>query len=355
MATVSTSEPSRVLVVNGDELVCTALSQSLTRAGYAVTAAANAHEALSALRERNGFRVMIQEARLPDSEGVDLVSQALVLNKQLAIVVLSSLDDTPQAALCMQLGALDCLVKPVQRHALNQAVQRALRRHELGATDDAAHRAWMQQVLAGVARAVEVEHERLEEISTAALQALVNALEAKNPYLGGHSLRVEALSVTIAAELQLTEDEVEAVRTAGRLHDIGMIGIRESLLYSDDPLTDAEREHVEQHVVIGPLILAPLEHLGSVIDYVRGHHEHWDGTGYADGLKGEAIPLGARIIGAAEIYDALTSPRSYHPAMPADHAVEQMRSLAGSILDPRVTVALEQAVTKRKVLVFLDE
>ena len=324
----------------GNELVCKAVSQSLTRAGYAVSAATNAHEALSTLREPNGFHVMLQEATLPDSEGVDLVSQALALNDELTIVVLSSVDDTPQAALCLQQGAIDCLVKPLQRHELNQAVQRALRRRELATTaPPAEHRAGMQQ----------------EEISTAALQALVNTLEAKNPYFGGHSLRVEALSATIAAELQLTEDEVEAVRTAGRLHDIGMIGIRESLLYHEGPLTKAEREHMEQHVVIGPRILAPLRHLGPVIDYVRSHHEHWNGRGYADGLKGEAIPLGARIIGAAEVYDALTTPRSYHPALPADRAVEQMRSLAGSKLDPRVVVALEQAVTKRQVLVFLDE
>ena len=138
----------------------------------------------------------------------------------------------------------------------------------------------------------------------------------------------------IAAELGLDDEQVEQVRMAGRLHDIGKIGIREEILNKQGPLTADEYEHVKQHVVIGSQILAPLAHLGDIIAFVRSHHERWDGQGYPDGLQGEEIPLGARILAAAEIYDALTTSRPYQEKMPPEVAVERMRDLAGTVLDP---------------------
>ena len=120
-------------------------------------------------------------------------------------------------------------------------------------------------------------------------------------------------------------------------------------------LTTEEHEQVKQHVVVGSQILAPLAHLGEIITYVRSHHERWDGQGYPDRLQGEQIPLGARILGAAEIFDALTTSRPYQEKMPADVAVERMRDLAGNVLDEQVYKALEMAVRKRQTLTFLDD
>ena len=120
----------------------------------------------------------------------------------------------------------------------------------------------------------------------------------------------------------------------GRLHDIGKIGIREEILNKQGPLTDDEYEHVKRHVVVGSQILAPLVHLGDIIEYVRGHHERWDGFGYPDRLAGAAIPLGARIIGAVEIYDALTTSRPYQEKMEPHFAVERLRDLVGTVHRP---------------------
>jgi putative two-component system response regulator len=145
------------------------------------------------------------------------------------------------------------------------------------------------------------------------------------------------------------------VRTSGRLHDIGKIGIREEVLNKQGPLTDEEYEHVKQHVLVGSQILAPLVHLREVITYVRSHHERWDGFGYPDRLVGERIPLGGRIIGSVEIYDALTTSRPYQEKMPPEIAVERMRDLVGTVLDPAVHRALEAVVTRRLALVFLDD
>jgi HD-GYP domain-containing protein (c-di-GMP phosphodiesterase class II) len=153
----------------------------------------------------------------------------------------------------------------------------------------------------------------------------------------------------------LSEEEVEHVRVAGRLHDIGKIGTREAVLNKQGALTPEEFEHVKQHVVIGSQILAPLSHLGDIMPAVRYHHERWDGTGYPDGLRGEEIPLAARIIGAAEVFDALSTSRAYQEKMTPEKAVERIADLAGTVLDPRVYEALTTVVARRKTLVFLDE
>jgi putative two-component system response regulator len=183
----------------------------------------------------------------------------------------------------------------------------------------------------------------------------VNALEAKDPYLRGHSARVADFSAMVAGELGLPDEQVESIRTGGRLHDIGKIGIREEILNKQGPLTDEEFEHVKLHPVTGSDILAPLTHLGHVIEYVRSHHERWDGRGYPDGLATDQIPLGARIIGAVEIYDALTTSRPYQEKMTPELAVERLRDLIGTVVDPEVHRALQAVVARREALVFLDD
>jgi putative two-component system response regulator len=184
---------------------------------------------------------------------------------------------------------------------------------------------------------------------------LVNALEAKDPYLRGHSARVADLSANVATELGLTEEDVDRIRVAGRLHDLGKIGTRDAVVNKEGPLTADEFEHIKQHVIIGAQILAPLVHLGDIVAMVKSHHERVDGSGYPDGLRGEEIPLGARVIAAAEVYDALTTARPYQEKMTPEQAVERMADLSGTVLDTRVYDALVRLVGRRQTLVFLDE
>jgi HD-GYP domain-containing protein (c-di-GMP phosphodiesterase class II) len=127
------------------------------------------------------------------------------------------------------------------------------------------------------------------------------------------------------------------------------------VLNKQGPLTDDEYAHVKQHVLVGSQILAPLVHLRDIISFVRNHHERWDGFGYPDKLKGTAIPLGARVVGAVEIFDALTTARPYQEKMPADTAVERMRDLIGTVMDDRVHGALEAVVKRRQALTFIDD
>ena len=345
--------PVAVLVVDDEDPIRNALKKFLTQQQFEVYTAASGDEALAQLK-RHRIALMLCDIRMPGTSGVDLVPHALETEPDLAILMLSAVNDATSAALCMQRGAMDYLTKPVELADLGRAVQRALRRREMQ-LENRQLSSWLKEEVTTRTAELHRERMRLERISTATLEALVNALEAKDPYLRGHSARVADLSATIASQMELSDEEVEQVRVAGRLHDIGKIGTRESVMEKQGPLTPEEYDHVKQHVIIGSQILAPLHHLGSVINHVRSHHERWNGSGYPDGLKGEDIPLGARVIGAAEVFDALTTSRPYQDKLTPEQAVEHMAQLSGTVLDPKVYEALATVVLRRGTLVFLDD
>ena len=345
--------PVAVLVVDDEDPIRNALKKFLTQQQFEVYTAASGDEALAQLK-RHRIALMLCDIRMPGTSGVDLVPHALEAEPDLAILMLSAVNDATSAALCMQRGAMDYLTKPVELADLGRAVQRALKRRDMQ-LENRQLSSWLKEEVTTRTAELHRERMRLERISTATLEALVNALEAKDPYLRGHSARVADLAATIASQMELGDEEVEQVRVAGRLHDIGKIGTRESVMEKQGPLSPEEYDHVKQHVIIGSQILAPLHHLGPVISFVRSHHERWDGSGYPDGLKGEDIPVGARVIGAAEVYDALTTSRPYQDKLTAEQAVEHMADLAGTVLDPKVFEALASVVSRRGTLVFLDD
>jgi putative two-component system response regulator len=339
-----------LLVVDDEEAIRRSMRKYLTLKGYEVATAASGEEALGVLG-RQQIAAMLLDVNLPGINGVDLVPRVLELEPDVAILMLTAVNDATSAALCMQRGALDYLLKPVDLAHLGRAIDNALRQRQARLDSRQAGRSL------GDGSATERRHEQAhqERVSVATLDALVNALEAKDPYLRGHSARVADLSASVAAQMGCDDALIEAIRTAGRLHDIGKIGIREEVLNKQGPLTDEEYEHVKQHVLVGSQILAPLVHLQEVITYVRSHHERWDGFGYPDRLRGESIPLGGRIIAAVEIYDALTTSRPYQEKMPPEIAVERMRDLVGTVLDRAVHRSLETVVSQRQALVFLDD
>jgi len=345
--------PVSVLVVDDEEPIRNALKRFLSQQQYEVTTAANGAEALEAL-QRQKVACVLLDVRMPDASGVDLVPKVLELEPNAAVLMLTAVNDAASAALCMQRGAMDYLTKPVDLTDLLRAIQRALRRRDTMIESQQINH-WLKEEVAIRTAELRMERANLERISVATLEALVNALEAKDPYLRGHSARVADLAATVAAELALDEEDVELVRTAGRLHDIGKIGIREEILNKQGPLTDEEFEHVKNHTVTGSQILAPLAHLKHIIDIVRSHHERWDGKGYPDGTKGEEIPIGARIIGAVEIYDALTTSRPYQEKMVPELAIERLRDLVDTVIDPKVHRALQSVVARREALIFLDD
>jgi diguanylate cyclase (GGDEF)-like protein len=187
-------------------------------------------------------------------------------------------------------------------------------------------------------------YERLERAYLGTAKALSAALEAKDSYTAEHSHAIVRNAEQVGRQLGLAEPELRALRYAAALHDIGKLSVPEVVLGKPGPLTVEERALVERHTMVGEQILAPVEFLADVLPLVRGAHERWDGGGYPDGLMGEWIPLGARIILACDAYDAMTSARPYRPAMSAAAAQEELRRVAGTQLDPGVVEALLDVV-----------
>jgi response regulator RpfG family c-di-GMP phosphodiesterase len=348
------AQPDRVLLVDDEAAIRLALSRFLRARGYAVETVDSGAAALAALR-RDKFQLMLCDVRMPGITGLELVPPALAIDPDLAVVMLSAVNDAPTATRALLSGAYDYLNKPVELPHLRDAVTRALERRARSLAQRRAEQLIREEV---AARTSELEQERraLGSLTVNTAEALVNAMEAKDVHLRGHSQRVAELAASIGEELGLDEDTVEAVRLAGRLMDVGKIGTRESVLNKAGALTPEEFEHVKEHVRIGMEILGPLRYLGAVLAYVHDHHERMDGTGYPRGLKGEEITIGGRILAAADAFDALTSTRAYRGALTATETLAYLQDgHVGTMLDPRVFDALCAVVRRRKLLVFIDE
>lgn len=180
-------------------------------------------------------------------------------------------------------------------------------------------------------------HRRLQRSILQSLLGLANALEAKDEYTRGHSDRVAALARRLALEAGLTVRQADVIAQAGLLHDLGKIGVPEHILRKSGPLTQEEWAVMRRHPVTGSQIVAPLESFAEGAHIVRHHHEREDGSGYPDGLSGETIPLGARVVAVADVYDALTSERPYRRALTHAEALERLAAEAGRTLDARLT------------------
>lgn len=331
-----------IVAVDDDTSVLALLDKVLGAEGYPVEGFAAGHEALARISE-GGVALMITDIVVPDMDGIELVRLAVGEDPDLAVLVLTGAADTESAVESLRLGVEDYLQKPVSVDQLLETVGRALRRrsqslyrHQI----EARLRAEVDKRTEQVRR----QAEELQEVSLAALTALIRAMEAKDPYLKGHSERVAELGVKMAMQLERDPREVENVRVAALLHDIGMIAIRESVLHKQGKLSDEEYRHVCGHVETGADILQPLANLGDAIEYVRCHHERLDGTGYPRGLAGDEIPFGAQIVGLAEIFVSMTEDRAHRAAHPAADALDTLKASEGVWYDARIVAALAAVV-----------
>jgi putative two-component system response regulator len=354
MAVRAAAEPTtrRLLVVDDEEVIRTALARFLRARGFEVATAESGLAALQALQV-DKFVAMLADIRMPEMTGLQLVPAALALDHDLAIIMLTAVNDAPTATEALGLGAMDYLMKPVELGDLATSVERALHKRSLAIEHRKVERLIREEVAAQTEE-LRAEREMLHSMVVDTVQALTRAQEAKDPFLRGHSDRVSDLAASIASGLGLSDDEVDNIRLAGRVMDVGKIGIREEVLNKPGALTAEEFEHVKSHVNISIEILSAIKPLARVLPAVRHHHEHFDGSGYPYALAGDAISLGGRILSACDAYDALTSRRAWRdPMSPAD-AVAFLEARTGTMLDPEVFAALRAVVTRRKTLQFLD-
>jgi HD-GYP domain-containing protein (c-di-GMP phosphodiesterase class II) len=186
----------------------------------------------------------------------------------------------------------------------------------------------------------------MEKAFMETVEVMANALEAKDSYTHGHARQVAQMAMTLGAEMGLDDDEQRMLELAGVFHDIGKIGVSESIINKPGALDDAEWAEIRKHPDIGAQIMAPVEFLQPIRPLIRASHERWDGDGYPDGLHGEEIPLGARIVAVCDAWHAMTSDRAYRMALPTEEALRRLREASGSQFDPGVVDAFLVAQAK---------
>lgn len=337
----------RILVVDDESTIRLALSRFLRTRGFEVEVADSGVAALELLGT-NRFSLMLCDLRMPGITGLEVVPRALAIDQDLGIIMLTAINDAASATEALSGGAFDYLTKPVELTDLQAAVERAMMRRVRNVERRAVDRLIREEV---AIRTVQLEQEKgaLRAMTVSVAETLINAMEAKDLYLRGHSLRVADIAAAIAGHLALGDAFVETIHTAGRLHDVGKIGIREVVLNKPGPLTHEEFAHVKDHVRIGLDILSPLQHLGDALLYIRDHHEHWNGGGYPHGRAGEDITIGGRILTASDAFDALTSQRAYREPMSARSTLDYLHTQVGRLLEPRVFEALTVVVESGQV------
>jgi putative two-component system response regulator len=330
--TVST-EPLYCIVVDDEPSLRQVLVRLMSSDGFICFEAGSGLEALELL-EKVDPHLLLTDLRMPGMDGIELLQRAREKYPDLAVILITAVADVDVALDCLANGAMDYLTKPFHLEEVRARVSQALEKRRLIVEN----RAYQRDLEARVA----AQAKRLEELFLGGVQALVQALEVKDQYTRGHSIRVSHYSCLLARELGLPEEAIRQIELGGHVHDIGKIGVREAVLNKDGPLTDEEYQHIMTHPMVGWHILSPL--LGDTpmaLNIVRSHHERYDGRGVPDMLVGTAIPIEARIAGVADAFDAMVSGRAYRRGrfMTPDDAIAEIRRHSGTQFDPEVAEA----------------
>jgi putative nucleotidyltransferase with HDIG domain len=194
----------------------------------------------------------------------------------------------------------------------------------------------------------------IKELFFNTVKSLSSTIDAKDPYTYGHSERVSKIALAVAEELNLSFKEKEIIYLAGLLHDVGKIGIPEKILHKPESLNEKEYAEVKKHPTVSAQIIGTIKQMEEVIPSILHHHERFEGGGYPDGLKGEKIPIGGRILAIADAFDAMTSDRPYRKKFSVKHAIEQIKKYSNIQFDPQVVEAFMNAFEKGKILKIID-
>ncbi len=330
-----TNHKETLLVVDDEQIVRRLLHQKLANEGYECLEAGSADEALSVLSNNGEVALIISDMKMPGRSGMELLTEVKNRYPDTAMIMATAVTETATAIECMKQGAYDYLTKPFKLDEVLFSIWRALEKRRL----QLENREYRQNL------EIEVEQQadKIRASFFNAITSLAYALDAKDGYTAGHSQRVSEMAVGIGIELGLPQGEMEQVRLAGLVHDIGKIGIDGSILNKPGLLEPEERAEMERHPAIGERILAPVIEDIAILAMVRSHHERWDGQGYPDCLAGEGVPMGARILALADTFDAMTSERPYRSARTVAFATDEIQRCAGSQFDPAVVEAFHQA------------
>ena len=324
------------LIVDDEPSVRRSLVRMLQAQGFTCFEAGSGREALGVLERIGEAPLVISDMRMPELDGIGLLEALRQNYPDTSVIMLTGMTETTTAVDCLHMGAADFLLKPISLGELQARVTRALEKRAL-----VLQNRFYQQHLE---RQVQEQAQRIQELFLQGVQMLARALEAKDAYTRGHSIRVSRYSVATAARMGFAGVGLDGIRLGGELHDIGKIGTREAVLHKPGSLTAEEFRQITEHPALGEKMLSPLAHESpDVLRIVRSHHERLDGGGFPDGLRGENIPIEARIVAVADAFDAMTTRRPYRDSRPPDEAMSELRRVAGTQLDPEAVEAFVAA------------
>jgi response regulator RpfG family c-di-GMP phosphodiesterase len=340
-----TSLPKRVLIVDDEPAVRKMLATMLSQAAITSQSAANAKEALELL-SGSSFDAVISDLRMPGASGLELLAEVHRKNPELAFLVATGVDDVRVGVQAMKDGADDYLVKPFQLEMVLASLERAFEKKALQRELDN-YRRHLEEMIAERTHQLRNAMDELENSYSATLEALGSAIDLRDGPTAGHSRRVFWYSLKIAEALGGLEKELRNLAMGAWLHDIGKLAIPDGILLKPGVLTEKEREVMQHHVQIGYDLVKGIPFLADAAEIILAHHERCDGSGYPRGLKRAEIPIGARIFGVVDSFDAMTSDRPYRAAMPFTVACREIERGSGQLFDAEVVRAFLSISTSR--------
>ena len=329
----------RILIVD-DEREITEILADLLSEQYNCQTAGSAEQALAGLRESE-FQLVISDITMPGMSGLDMIPHVKSMSPNTVVVMISGMQTVESAIGALRLGAFDYLMKPFDLRQVEAVVKRALEHHDLVVAKQR-YENHLEELVEQRTAELDRALDSLEDAYRSTLKALTTALETRDQETHGHSERVVSYSLRLGREYGLNREQMKALEFGSLLHDIGKIGVPDSILRKPAKLTEEEWVLMREHPLHGQQILRGIEFLQGAARVVAQHHEKWDGTGYPLGLQEEDIDVNARIFAVADAFDAITSDRVYRRGKSYEAAAKELDDWAGRQFDPKVVEAFHR-------------
>ena len=324
----------RILTVDDEATIRTLMVEMLSGRGFEARSCSSAEEALE-LMQRESFDLVISDLHMPTMSGVELLEEVKKKHPRVAFLMATGVADVRVGIEAMQKGASDYLVKPIGLNTLASSVERALKLKRMEIELEK-YRRNLESMVEQRTRQLRAAMRRIEHTYDETLEALGAALDLRDTETAGHSHRVTRYCLELAERCGCIPDQMKQIRRGAYLHDIGKIGIPDSILLKEGKLDPEETAVMQSHVRIGYDVVCRIAFLAGAAEIVLTHQERWDGTGYPQGLAGQEIPVGARIFAIADTLDAMTSDRPYRRALELSAAREEISREAGRQFDPEI-------------------
>ena len=325
----------RILVVDDEETIREIVTSMLGGARFHTRQAASGAEALAILESGEEFDLVLSDLMMAGMDGIAFLERAKERYPDMPIVMVTAVHDIQVALQALRNGAYDYLLKPFEREQLLATVRRALENRRLKRENDA-YRTNLEALVAARTQQLNNALIDLEKSYDITLEALGDALDLKDAETEGHSRRVTAYTIAIARKMGLPKEQLNVIARGAFLHDIGKMAIPAHILRKPGKLTDPEMDIMKEHCLRGYRIISRIPFLAEAAEIIYSHQERYDGLGYPRGLKGEEIPLGARIFAVADTLDAMRSDRPYRKAQSIEAVRKEIEAWSGRQFDPQI-------------------